>query len=63
MKITARSKSGIYKQLVQFYNELHNFGDDIRADKLHALSQNVLYDDYLTVQQIKAKFIKVMNLQ
>lgn len=63
MKLTATSKSGIVKQLFKFRLELHNFGDDIRADKLYKLENDVVYDKYLSVQQIKARFVKAMNLQ
>ena len=62
MQITARSKSGIVKQLFQFRLELHNFGDEIRADKLYKLEQDVIYDKYLTTKQIKTKFVRAMNL-
>lgn len=63
MKLTATSKSGIVKQLFKFRLELHNFSDDIRADKLYKLENDVVYDKYLSVQQIKARFVKAMNLQ
>ena len=61
MTLTATSKSGIIKQLFKFRLELHNFGDDIRADKLYKLENDVVYDKYLSVQQIKARFVKAMN--
>ena len=61
MKLTATSKSGMYKQLEQMYKDAHSNGNDYMADKLYALSEDVMFDKYLSTQNIRARFAKIVG--
>ena len=61
MKLTAKSKDGAYKQLQAMYIEQGNSGNYVLADKLHNLAQDVLFDDYLTIANIRHRFNKIVK--
>jgi NAD-dependent SIR2 family protein deacetylase len=61
MKLTARSKGGIYRQLTEFYKQLHAEGFNNTADKVYKLSQDTLFDNYLEPRAIHQKFFKIMS--
>lgn len=60
-KLTATSKHGIINQIATEQIIAHRNGNEGLADKLYKLSQDAIFDDYLTVKQIKARAIKVLS--
>jgi hypothetical protein len=61
MKLTARTKSSMIKQITAIYIEQHNLGNDYIADRLHELTEDILFDNYLTEQNIKYRFNKIVS--
>lgn len=59
-KLTGRTKTTLARQLNVLYIRAHNNQDERTADRLHELYQDVLFDNYLSVPQIKARFERIV---
>lgn len=60
-KLTATSKTGLIKQLQTTYIIAGNKGFEVLSYKLYKLSQDAIFDDYLTVKQIKSKALDILS--
>lgn len=60
MVLKSRSMSGLYKELGEWRDKYHQLGYDRAADKVYELEQDCLFDNFSTVQSIKARFNKIV---
>jgi hypothetical protein len=60
-KLTATSKTGLIKQLQTTYIIAGNKGFEVLSTKLYNLSQDAIFDNYLTTKQIKAKALAILE--
>ena len=60
-KLTATSKTGLIKQLQSTYIIAGNKGFEVLSNKLYKLSQDAIFDNYITVKQIKAKALAIIE--
>lgn len=57
--LTGRTKQTLSRQLNALYLQAHENQDEVLANKLHTLYEDSLWDNYITVKQIKNRYHRI----